>query len=332
MTTNPSDLWPNSVTPVFSHSITVEYVSVSRAGLPVMVPVTPYLEDGQQTLDVSTGLTYPAKAERARRNPKVALLFSDPVGAGLTDPPIVLVQGLATVRDAELQANTDRYVRLAMAKLPDVYKGQPRFFLRKLSAYFARIWICVTPIRIWWWPSKALDSEPEHWVSSPSTEAPASDPAPAGKQPPGWLDPPADWREVARDAMLRLEQRDLAWVGRDGYPVAVPITGLEQVGDGFRLSLGAHGPCSPEGPATLTLHSHPAAFTGQENHTFVGAVHRTGHDYKFEVERVLADVSLTGNRLVMTVGFLRKVRRLRERLKSEAARRGQPVPEVHFEE
>jgi hypothetical protein len=44
--------------------------------------------------------------ERARRNPKVCLFFSDPVGSGLNNPPIVLVQGLATVRDMGIPANT----------------------------------------------------------------------------------------------------------------------------------------------------------------------------------------------------------------------------------
>ena len=92
----------------------MEYTSLTRAGLPIMVPLTPFLGQDQLSVDVSTGLTYPAKAERSRRNPKVCLLFSDAVGSGLTNPPIVMVQGLATVRDAEIQANTDRYVRLAL--------------------------------------------------------------------------------------------------------------------------------------------------------------------------------------------------------------------------
>ena len=40
-----------------------------------------------------------------------------------TDAPVVLVQGLATVRDADLQTNSDRYVRLALAKAPEMFRG-----------------------------------------------------------------------------------------------------------------------------------------------------------------------------------------------------------------
>ena len=102
---NPAG-WPDLVLPVFDRAITVEYTSLTKAGAPIMTPLTPFLGEDMRTLDVSTGLTYPAKAERVRRNSKVCLLFSDPVGSGLEAPPVVLVQGRATVRDRDIQANT----------------------------------------------------------------------------------------------------------------------------------------------------------------------------------------------------------------------------------
>jgi hypothetical protein len=321
--------WPKAAVPIFQRAVTVEYASLTRAGTPIMVPVTPYVEAGGPTLEVSTGLAYPAKAERARRNPKVCLLFADQVGSGLTDAPVVLVQGLASVRDADLQANTDRYVRLALAKAPEMFRGQPRFLLRRLDFYFARIWIQVTPTRICWWPSKALDQAPGQWIAAPGTTAPPSDPAPAGRPPTAWLPAPADWRATARSALARLDQRDLGWVGADGFPLAVPVAGVQQVEQGFRLRLGRHLPAVPRGPACLTFHAHPAAFTRQENHTFVGEASDAGPDaYLFRVQRLLADVSLAGNKLANTLGFLAKGRRLAPRLGPEAARRGQPVPRV----
>jgi hypothetical protein len=41
----------------------------------------------------------------------MALLCSDPVGAGLSEPQVVLLPGLAVVYDEDLQAITDRYLR-----------------------------------------------------------------------------------------------------------------------------------------------------------------------------------------------------------------------------
>jgi hypothetical protein len=182
---NPAG-WPEELLPLFERAVTVEYASLTRAGTPVTYPVTPYVGEDGRTLDVSTGLTYPAKAERARRNPKVALLYSDPLGSGLDGAPVALVQGLATVRDADLQANTDRYVRLGMAKLPDTYEGQPKFMLRTLAWYFARIWVQVTPTRILWWPEGRIDEPPREWTAPEGTSAPPSDPAPpAGSRHPG---------------------------------------------------------------------------------------------------------------------------------------------------
>lgn len=327
---NPAG-WPDAVLPVFDRAITVEYSSLTKAGAPIMTPLTPYVGEDRRTIDVSTGVTYPAKAERARRNPRVCLLFSDPVGSGLAAPPVVLVQGLATVRDRDIQANTDRYVRLSLQKMPEAYKGQPRFLLRSLKAYFARMWIEVTPTRIWWWPSKSLDQEPGTWAAPQSTVAPPSDPAPPGRQPAPWKEPPADWRSMVGPTIERLEQRDLAWLGADGFPLSVPVLDVQQVGSSLRLSLGRHLPGTPEGPAAVTFHAHPESFTGQENHTFVGSVRTDGDaSYLFDVERVLGDFSLAGNRLVSTVGFLRNLRRLTPRLESESARRGQRVPRVRL--
>ena len=321
--------WPDALFEVFRSAVTVAYTSLTRDGRPVTVPVTPFVEPEVETLDVSTGLTYPAKAERARRNPKVCLLFDDHIGSGLMAAPVVLVQGLARVRDADLQANTDRYVREALAKTPEMFRGMPRFVLRRLTFYFARIWIEVTPTRMWWWASTALDSEPGTWLAPAQSGAQGSDPAPAGRQPPAWLPAPADWRPTARTVVARLPQRELGWVGEDGFPVSVPVSGVESVDEGFRLRLGPHLPCVPQGPACLSVHGHPAAFTRQENHTFVGEVAaQNGPHYAFRVQRLLADVSLAGNRVANTLALFGAGRRLAPRLESEAARRGQPVPKV----
>ncbi|MCE5288987.1 MAG: hypothetical protein LLG14_07045 [Nocardiaceae bacterium] len=320
---------PAELMPVFDGAITVDYTSVTGSGNPITVPLTPYLDVDARTLDVSTGLTYAAKAERARRNPKVSLLYSDPLGSSAVNPPVVLVQGYATVCDRDLQSNTDRYVRESMAKLPAGYKGQPRFVLRTLDWYFARIWIKVTPTRVTWWPSRALDETPFVWEAPADRVAPPSDPPPDGKNPNAWLPQPADWRASAGSVGTRLDMQELSWVGADGFPMCIPVRATP-IDSGFRLTFGAMAPPVPDGPACLVAHTHSPAFETQENRTFIGTITRDGDIVKLDVERVLADISLAGNKLKRTIDFLAKGRRLKPRLKSEAARRGQAVPKVRL--
>jgi hypothetical protein len=128
MTENPAG-WPDALTQVAERFVTCEFATLTRKNTPITYPLTPYLGEDGRTIDVSTGLSYPAKAERARRNPKVGMLFSNPAGSGIENAPVVLVLGEATVRDSDPQAAMDRYVRLGMTRFPEAYKGQPRFLI-----------------------------------------------------------------------------------------------------------------------------------------------------------------------------------------------------------
>src|SRR5437764_6332516 len=108
---------PAEVQSTFERFITTEFTTLDRSGQPVTWPVTPYYSPGGPSIDVTTGLGYPKKAKDAAANPKVALLFSDPTGSGMSNPPMVLVQGTAEVDDRDLDANRERYERDVHEKL-----------------------------------------------------------------------------------------------------------------------------------------------------------------------------------------------------------------------
>jgi hypothetical protein len=325
---NPAG-WPAEVSPVLKRFITCEYATLTRAGTPITLPLTPYLGEDGRTLDVSTGVTYPAKAERVRRNPRVCMLFSNPAGSRLKAPPVVLVYGLAAVDDHDLQANTDRYIRLSRRKLPGLYYQLPWFILRRQTWYWTRIWIHTTPVRILWWPGDRVDEPPQRWDAPYVVKAPRSDPPPPGAQPPPWQPPHADWRDRAAYALRQLGAPVLTVVDRDGFPVPFRARRAAPTEDGFELELPPGRPSPVAGPACLTFHTHDRWFFSEENATFVGNVTASGFGTaNFSVDRALGDLSIPGSwpRRVWTVYATRS--RLDPRLQAEVERREQPVPEI----
>ena len=100
---------PQEARTAFERFITCELTTVDARKQPITWPVTPYYRQGGPTIDVTTGLGYPKKADDAKRHPSVSLLFSEPEGSGIDSGIRVLVQGTAEVDDADLKANAERY-------------------------------------------------------------------------------------------------------------------------------------------------------------------------------------------------------------------------------
>jgi hypothetical protein len=111
----------------------------------------------------TTSIGLPQKAFNIRRNPKVSLLFSDPTGSGLVDPPAVLVQGTAEAPDELVTEDTefDELARLVFRRQPagELYSSNP--VMRCLfDWYYMRLGITVTPSRILWWDRGDFVLEP----------------------------------------------------------------------------------------------------------------------------------------------------------------------------
>ncbi|HEX6304627.1 MAG TPA: hypothetical protein VFZ76_10590 [Anaerolineales bacterium] len=322
---------PHNILQVAARSMTVEYASLTKAGVPITFPVTPYIGEDGGTFDVTTGLTYSAKAERARKNAKVCLLYSEPLGSGLANPPVVLVYGLATVRDADLQANTDRYVRLALERFAEAYGRMPGFFLKTMAWYFARIWIKVTPMKILWWPGGDLSQAPNVWQSAEGTKAPPSDPSPAGKPLKRWDDPPQGWRREAEYVVKSIPEPVVTCVDSNGYPVPFRTQKASLKPEGFHLTLWPSIPETAQGKACLTFHRHDERFTWQENVVFVGQVSGNSEAVVFKVDRRITSVSFSEASQLQTMLYMLRLRsKLAPRLKAEAERRGQPVPVIRL--
>ena len=314
-----------------SRFVTTEYASLTSASAPVTWPVTPYRGTTGRTVDVATGLTYPLKAERARRNPKVALSFSYPAGSGHDRPATVVIQGLATVRDRDLVATSARYLQSSADRFPDSFASIPNFMLRRMDWYWTRMWVEVTPVRVRWWDDGDLSVAPRVWNAPAGTVAPESDPPPTGQGAGSWTaNAPSDWRRRSAGAIERLGLPVLTTVDADGWPLPLRTVTAAPTADGFDVVLPT-GVEIVDGPAFLSFHTHGEVFDGQENiglagHARTASPHQCGGVVHVTVDRALADWGVSRSAVRSAVAMWRSGRALRPRLTSEAARRGVSLP------
>jgi hypothetical protein len=279
---------PQEVRDAFERFVTCEYTTVDSRQQPITWPVTPYYRAGASTIDVTTGLGYPKKAADARRNPRVALLFSDPTGSGIDSGIRVLVHGMAEVDDSDLVANRERYWRESWEKLPGMRNVHPPRFLRSLfNWYYTRLYVKVRPERVFLWPAGDPDAEPAildahiEEVRSGHAEEPELAHADAAGGGLAW-DSRIDELGATHPTAV------LAWVAPDGFPLAVRLP-VRPHPERRRVLIEAEPTGLPllEGRACLTAHAHDPEFSWQRNFQVRGDLTRTDEGWAVVPHRLV---------------------------------------------
>ena len=257
---------PQQVQDVFTRFVTTEFTTIDSDGQPITWPLTPYYNRGDSCIDVTTGIGYPKKASDARANPKVGMLFSDPTGSGLDDPPMVLVQGTADVDDRDLDANRERYERELAAKLPATKEIAPPAFLKRFFTwYYARIYVHVRPERIYLWPGCDVTREPQLWDAHMEEVRSGHDEEREARQrePVGGA---KAWDERLEELGRLHRSAVLSFVAPDGFPFSIRLPVSVDSGERLiRLNSEPVGVPLAPGLACLTAHDHDERFTYQRN-------------------------------------------------------------------
>jgi hypothetical protein len=317
---------PDQIQRAFERFITTEFTTLDGSGQPITWPVTPYYHRGDGSIDVTTGLGYPKKADDAAANPKVALLFSDPTGSGVQDPPMVLVQGTATVDDSDLTANRDRYRRESLEKLPGTADQQPPKALQNwFSWYYTRLYIKVRPERVYVWESGDWGREPQLYdchmeeVRSGHDEEPEA--APPTRSPGD-----AVWDTRIETLGGLYDTAVLSFVAPDGFPfsVRVPVA-VDRSARRVHIEDLPVGAPLAAGLACLAAHDHDEKFSWQRNFHIRGDLVQSddGNGWSIVPRKLVGGFELPpGSLLVRMKENFGKIRRFRRIAKQELAKRG----------
>lgn len=309
---------PQAVIDVLEQAIVTEFATVSAAGVPIDTPTYVFPSDDLANVGVATGLSYPAKANRARRDPRVGLLIEGP----LPGQPVIAIRALASVRDADFAANARRYIAETGFEL--VANGLDWSQARRAVWYWTRMIVECTPVRVMWWDSAEAMDGPPHVLDAPAgMMAPPSDPAPAGKPSAPTEKPVTDWRVLAGPAAERGTPAHFTVCDADGWPMPVRAQAVKADDQGFTLTVPKGLPWKIQGPCTLT-------FQGLE--TFVGEASSEAGVVRMVVERALPQNPLVMNPAEVLQPSDATRERLMARLAEEMARRGQDIPHIPEEE
>lgn len=315
MTTSPFPGLPTEIAQMIASAMFCEFGTISAQGVPIDTPLFCFADAASRSIDVGTGLAYPAKTKHARRNPKVGLLLE-----GGPEHPVISIGALATVKDADIQANAERYITEVIAYFDSFSAGNPWSVAREAVWYWARIFMIATPKKILWWRSPStMDEPPQRWDAPAAFAYPPSDPAP--KAPPStpakW--PTREWRERARELLAQHLTGHLTLIDDEGYPLPIRTRSAEVTSDGLRLDVPQGAPWRAQGKASL-------CFAGLA--TFIGEVSTKSSGAHFKVERMLPDLPLVLDPREIWQPNAQIRTSLLTRLEQELARRGLPLPKI----
>ncbi|MEU0210646.1 pyridoxamine 5'-phosphate oxidase family protein [Streptomyces canus] len=277
---------------------TCEFVTLGRDGTPLAWPTAVRRrEDG--TLVLTTSLAFAQKALNIRRDGRVALLFSDPTGSGLTDAPQLFVGGRAECPDDIRTGPQDLedYWRTLFERQPHSRAYLSRPMRRLMDWYYLRLVITVTPEQLIV-RSAALPPLPR----APAPSAPL----------PGAV-------QLARYDTAVLAARDAS-----GAPVLARTRPVPTAG-GFAVRPPDDCAVTP-GPASLLVHRHDERINTMRNALVRGRLTRTADGWLLVPEKVLEPMG--SGRPSDAIRVLRRTQRATDRY---LERRGLSRPPVQWD-
>lgn len=298
---------------IMSSYLTCEVATISRSGTPVAWPVSGVWRPADQTFVLSTSIGFARKALNVRRDPRVALLFSDPTGSGLDlsapdQPGQVLLQGEGVSPDeivTSFARNADLWQRISAAQPSSRALSTGRLVRRLLDVYYMRLIISVTPVVVTTRP--AAPSVPLSVPTMPGLPA-----------------------AVARE-LGSFTSGVLARLDDDGRPTLERVVPVAADGGLLVPGVGAK-----PGPASLLFHRHDEELAGMRSFVVLGELTQSDdgefggasdRGLVFRPERVVEGVRTAG--LLTPFRF---VRGLRARAQAYLDRRGLERPTVAWEE
>jgi general stress protein 26 len=148
---------PEWIKETFDNYLVCEFTTIKN-GKPVTLPLLPFYLPESGKLVVTSSILFSKKVEHVKDNKKVSMLFSNPEGTK-TGKHVVLVQGIATADDGDIDHGWEKYLNHWRRKEPyiDAFLAERE----KFGWFWKRISILVEPKKITAWKNGDTTRSPE---------------------------------------------------------------------------------------------------------------------------------------------------------------------------
>lgn len=209
--------WPDAIDEIFRGDLTVAVGMPTPKGGVALASVTPVglTDRAAGTVSFTTSLGLGRKLERIAADPRIGILYHTRQHGHSSQPGIILVQGVATIRADIDERERDELKTQVVEHLGQIAEGW--FWDRWLSTYYYdRVIVEITAKRILWWPGGDTGSAPTVLGASLPQDA-------APPQPPttNMTEPRVDMKRVSRG--LKHPHRVIGVLGADGMPLVLPV-------------------------------------------------------------------------------------------------------------
>jgi general stress protein 26 len=149
---------PGPVEDLLNVALVAELTVVDDKGRPITYPLIP-LYDGEK-IYMTSSVLFARKLEHIKRNPRVSVTISDPIGAPIEPFSRVTIQGDARIVEDDIHSGWERSVfDLWTAKEPIIKDLIKKRFAMPL--FWERSVIEITPRRVLLWEGGRTDVQPQ---------------------------------------------------------------------------------------------------------------------------------------------------------------------------
>jgi hypothetical protein len=150
---------PPPVIELLNQALVAELTVIDEQGRFRTDPLIPFW-DGRFIL-MTSSMLFSRKLQDIKRNPKVSVSLSDPVGIPAQPFSRATIQGDARVIDTDLHQGWYRLLPLWEAKEPIIKTFLKPMQKLGLPLFWERAVIEITPRRVFWWPAGDTSRDPQ---------------------------------------------------------------------------------------------------------------------------------------------------------------------------